>query len=197
MNPSAMGGTARTSGYSSSGQIGKIDDQTGALAETKQGPVPRAQFLSVATSCFKEIGSRICKALDGAINAVNRARGGWSLCSITSGYATPEKTLSEIKFLKKLIGNDDEKLKGVIKWGTDSLSAENTLRRLEFERNAAAALFFLLEEKEVKSLVTTENDRELTTFYENLCGKVNDHYRWIIGMQNAKNSNGKNRQSST
>lgn len=175
--------------------IEKKDDQAGALAETKQGSVPRAQFLSVTTSCFKEIGSRICKALGSAVNAVNRARGAWSLASINSGHGTPQKSLSEIKFLEKLIGSDDERLNDVIKWGTENLSKpECTLKRLVFERGAAAALVYSVNDKQLKLLVGKENHPALTAFYQKLCEKLDDHYKWVINLQNAKNGNVKNRQ---
>lgn len=183
MGSLAINGRTRTQQCVSNSGIEKKDDQTGALAEAKESPVPRAQFLSPITSCFKAIGNRICKALDNAVNAVNRARGAWALNSINSGYATPEKIVSEIKFLRELIGNDDEKLDGAIKWGSSEVSKpECTLARRIFERNAAAALFFNLEDKKVASLVTKENDKELKDFHKNLCQKADAHYRWVCSL---------------
>lgn len=87
--------------FQPSAQTEEKNRTTGVLAATGQTPVPRAQFFSIATSCLKTIGSRICKALDSAVNAVNRVRGVWALNSISFRNETPEKMLTQIKFLKK------------------------------------------------------------------------------------------------
>lgn len=164
--------------YVSSGGTEKKCIQTGALAKATESPGPRAQRLGSITSRFKAIGHRICAALNSAVNAVNRARGAWALNSINSGHATPEKIVSEMKFLRKLIGNDDDMLDAVIKWGSSEVSKpECTPTRRFFERNAAVALWSSLKEKNVESLVNKESDKELTNFYQNLCQKTGDHYK--------------------
>ncbi|HEX8886688.1 MAG TPA: hypothetical protein VF797_19545 [Noviherbaspirillum sp.] len=175
--------------YSPSVQTEEKNRTPGVLAATRQTPVPRAQFFSVATSCLKTIGSRICKALSSAVTAVNRARGAWALHFILFRNGTPEKILSQVKFLEKIIGNDDEKINGVVKWGADNLSKpECTLTRLTFELRATATLKLMLGGQQLIKLIKDEKNSTLENFHKNLSNEIEAHHHWIESCINTKNN---------
>ena len=79
MDSLAINDRSGTQHYVSTSGTEKKDDQTGVLGEAKESPVPRAQFSSPITSCFKAIGNRNCKTSDSAVNALTRAQGAWAL----------------------------------------------------------------------------------------------------------------------